>query len=123
MSITRKLLQHSTGDMGADVTVSGTDVVAGVPAIMLLKVTGSILAGADIRAPSIGIMTVLGSLASDVTVSGAGVLTGRPALGILKVVGPVTGSDIHVGGRVTSVVSGALNGTLNASAVGAMTVK
>src|SRR5262249_22953099 len=42
MSITGNLPQHVTGDMGADVTVNGNGVLAGVPAIKVLKVTGSI---------------------------------------------------------------------------------
>jgi hypothetical protein len=169
MTVKGNILQHIVGDMGSDVAVSGAGVVAGVPSVKVLKVTGSVPAGADITAPSIGSLIVIGDLASDVTVSGVGMptgkyainvfkvvksvlpgvditapsigtltvggnmagdvnlsgtglLAGQPALRVFTVVGSVA-SDIQVGGRMTTVVTGGFNGTLTAASVGTMTVK
>ena len=57
----------------------------------------------SVTAPSIGRMTVKGDLVADVNVTGAGVAAGKAALGSLKVKGAIVGSDIEVGGNVTSV--------------------
>jgi len=169
MTVKGNVLQHIVGDMGSDVAVSGVGVVAGVPAVKVLKVTGSVPVGADITAPSIGSLIVIGDLASDVTVSGVGMPTGKyainvfkvvksvlpgvditaPSIGTLTVTGNMAGdvnlsgtgllagqpalrvftvvgsvaSDIQVGGRMTTVVTGGFNGTLTAASVGTMTVK
>jgi predicted outer membrane repeat protein len=69
----------------------------------LRSLTATSIGAGSVTAPSIGTMTVRGDLAADVTVTGAGVAAGRPALGSLRVRGAIIGSDIDVGGNVTSV--------------------
>ena len=94
------------GDLASDVTVSGAGVLPGKFALGKLTVAGSLLAGADVTAPSIGTMTVKKDLAGTVTVSGAGITGTKPALGTLKVTGAVLGTTIDVSGNVGSVSAG-----------------
>jgi predicted outer membrane repeat protein len=67
------------------------------------RLTAAGFGAGSVAAPSIGTMTVKGDLAADVTLSGAGVAAGKAALGSLKVRGVIAGSDLRVGGNVTSV--------------------
>jgi hypothetical protein len=94
------------GDLAADVTVSGAGLLAGKLAIGTLSVAGSVPAGTEIVAPSIGTLSVKKDLAGTVTVSGAGIAPTKNALGTLKVTGAVTGTTIDVSGNVGSVTAG-----------------
>jgi hypothetical protein len=95
------------GDMASDITVSGTGVALGRPALGALIVNGSIPAGADIVAPSVGKVFIRKDLGADITISGANVDLTRRALASLRVLGTVAGSDIMVQGNVGAVAVGA----------------
>jgi len=112
-------LLHIPGDMASDVSVSGAGVVAGTPALKVLKVVGSVPAGADITAPSIGSLTVSGDLASNVTVSGLGMPAGKYAINALKVTKSVlAGATISAPSIGTFTVNGSLAGDVNVSGAG-----
>jgi subtilisin-like proprotein convertase family protein len=91
------------GNMDGDLTLTGTGVAVGRPALSILTVSGQVLDGADISAPSIGTISVKGLMHGDVTVSGVGVAAGKPALKTLRVTGAISGSDILVNGNVSLV--------------------
>ena len=107
MLVRGQLLPAIVGDMASDITLSGVGVPPLGKALGTLTVNGSIPAGADIIAPSVGRILVRRDMASDITISGAGVDPTLKSLGRLRVVGVVSGSDIMVNGNVGAVVVGA----------------
>jgi hypothetical protein len=111
------------GDFGSAVTVSGAGVLAGKPAIGKVSVAGSVLAGADLTAPSIGSITAKGDFAADITLSGAGIAAGKPVLGSVKVGRTLAGSTIDVTGAMTGLTAGAITDTtITANSLGSLRV-
>jgi hypothetical protein len=94
------------GDFASDLTVTGPSLTTRTPAMgALTLLTGSVPAGVDITAPTIGTIKVSrGNFAGNVTARGTGIDPNPrfiiPALRALYVGGKVTGSTIQLGGAV-----------------------
>jgi hypothetical protein len=138
------------GDFASDLVVTGPSRTPRTPALGTLKLnTGSVPAGVDITAPTIGTIRVSkGDFAGNVTASGTGIDPNPrfiiPALKTLYVGGRVTGSTIQLGGtagttgNIGTVSVGGFedshlfagyvgpddgSGTFNTGTVGAFTVR
>jgi hypothetical protein len=88
------------GKMAGDLTLTGTGVATGKPALGALTVAVQMMPEADVTAPSIGTFVVKGIMNGDVTVTGTGVLPEKPAVKTLKVAGAIAGSTISVDGGI-----------------------
>lgn len=107
----------NVGNMASDITVSGAGmglpVPVNTPSIATISVAGSIPAGADIVAPSLGGITVKKDMSGDITLSGTGIAVGKNVLRSVSVTGSILGSDIAVTGQMgtlsaTQFVGGSL---------------
>src|SRR5206468_10922694 len=89
------------GNLAGDLVLAGPSVAPGTPALKSLTVTGSVLAGGSVVAPSVGTVLVKGDLAGDLAVAGPGPAAGKPALQSLTVNGSIpTGTAAILAGSI-----------------------